>query len=54
MKMNVGISTIVVWALTIIYSICYSRNNPDRGLEDMKLPGVLIKEHVEIPGINKK
>ena len=32
----------------------YFRKNPDRGegFEDMEFPGVLKKEHVEIPGAN--
>ena len=29
----------------------YSRKNPNRGVEDMKFPGVLKKEHEEIPGV---
>ena len=30
----------------------YSRKKTNRGVEDMEFPGVLKKEHVEIPGVN--
>ena len=30
----------------------YSRKNPNKEAEDMEFPGVLKKDHVEIPGVN--
>ena len=30
----------------------YSTKNLNRGVEDMEFPGVLKKEHLEIPGVN--
>ena len=32
--------------------MAYSREKLNRGVEDMEFPGVLKKEHVEIPRVN--
>ena len=38
--------------LQLVFGLGYSRKKPNRGVEDMELPGVLKKEYVEIREIN--
>ena len=55
-SLNFDFRLTTAFILKVWSAFGYSKKNPnrERGVEDMEFPGVLKKEHVEIPGVNSK